>query len=199
MVQVRRVAWSLATGAVVALLVACGGSSATQSTSTVEPTKAFSPTATTAPSPTPSRAATSSPAGPAATPTRAAATPTRAALPTPTGAAATATPTPRATSTGTPAGGGSSQVIDIDVTSDPYLFIPDTFTFQVGKKYTLRFKAPKEAHTFTVAGLALDILIYPGQVTEQAVSFNDIGTYKLVCSIHEQLGQTGKVIVTQGP
>ncbi|MBI2166237.1 MAG: hypothetical protein HYU29_07555 [Chloroflexi bacterium] len=172
MIHMKKWLVMLAVGTLVVALTACGGSSEVGQPPTPTPTTAAVPTATL------SRAL------PTATPTR----------------APTATPTPSSVSTGTPpASGGSSQVIDIDITTDPYLFIPDTFRFLAGKKYTLRFKAPKEFHTFTVTGLGLDIQVYPGQVTERAVSFSDVGTYKLVCIIHEQLGQTGKVIVTQGP
>ncbi len=84
-------------------------------------------------------------------------------------------------------------------TSDPYIFVPDTFSFQTGKTYVLRFKAPKEIHTFTVTGLGLGIEIYAGQTTEQSVTFNDVGKFKLVCIPHEHLGMTGTVTVTRGP
>ena len=109
----------------------------------------------------------------------------------------TTTTTPQPAGTSTPASGGPAPVIDVAITTDPYLFIPETFTFQAGKTYLLRFKAPKEPHTFTVTGLALEILIFPDQVMERQVSFNDIGTYRLVCVYHESLGQIGKVIVTK--
>lgn len=89
--------------------------------------------------------------------------------------------------------------MNIDITSDPYIFVPDAFTFQAGKTYTLRFTPQKEPHTFTVSGLGLNVFINAGDTVEQQVTFVDIGTYKLVCVIHEQLGQIGKVIVTAGP
>ena len=203
---------------VAALLIAvnaCGGSASSGPTATATtaavPTRPVSPTATTVSPATPSATRTSAPAtavpqaSPSATPTRAAtavpqaspsATPTRAAT-APTVSAATSTP--RAVSTSIPASGAPSQVIEVDITSDPYLFIPDTFTFQAGKTYTLRFKPQKEPHTFTVAGLGLNVFINAGETVEQKVSFVDVGTYKLVCVIHEQLGQIGKVIVAPGP
>lgn len=196
-------------------LNACGGSPASQptatATSTAVPTREVNTAATTVATATPSATATRVPAtavsqaSPTATPTRPVsaatqpaptATPTRAAT-APT--ASTATPTPRPASTRTPASGAPSQVIDVDITTDPYLFVPDTFTFQAGKTYTLRIKPSKEPHTFTVAGLGLNIFINAGEAVEEQVSFSDIGTYKLVCVIHEQLGQIGKVIVTPGP
>ena len=191
----------LGAAALLVAINACGGSTtsvpAATATPTVVPTRGVSSTATTVPSATPPPTATRAPATATvqAAPT---ATPTRAATATPASAASTATPTPQTASTSTPAIGVSSQVIEVDITSDPYLFVPDTLTFQAGRTYTLRIKAPKEAHTFTVSGLALNIFIFPGQASEQLVSFTDVGTYKLVCTIHEPLGQTGKVIVTQG-
>lgn len=207
----------LGVAALIITVNACGGSTASEPTAaaapTAVPTRAVSPTATTVLVATPSPKATSAPAtaiaqtSPTATPARAAtatpagaaptaAAPTRAASATPVGAAS---PTPLPASTGTPASGVPSQVVEVDIISDPYIFIPDSFTFQAGRAYTLRFKPQKEPHTFTVAGLGLNIFINAGESLEQQVSFTDVGTYKLVCVIHEQLGQTGTVVVAPGP
>ncbi len=213
----------LAFAALLVALNACGGTAGSGPTATVAPTavptRAVSPTATTvpaaSPSPTATKATATSQAAPTATPTRAAATtppgtalssatPTRAASPTaaiaasPT-AASTAISTPQPASTSTPASAAPIPIIDVDITSDPYLFIPETITFQAGKTYTLRFKPQKEPHTFTVAGLGVNIFINAGETVQEKVAFTDIGTYKLVCVIHEQLGQIGKVIVAPGP
>ncbi len=121
--------------------------------------------------------------------------------PTPTNTpAATATVAPTAT---TPAddggtsgnGGATGTVISIEQTENPYLFIPDTFTFDVGTTYTLSFIAPNEFHTFTVRDLGIDIFIPPGVALEEVITPSTVGQFTLICVPHEGLGMVGTVTV----
>ncbi len=122
--------------------------------------------------------------------------------PTPTNTAtATATVAPTAT---TPAddggtsgngGGATGNVISIEQTENPYQFIPDTFTFDVGTTYTLSFVATNEFHTFTVRDLGIDIFINPGEALETPITPSTVGQFALICVPHEGLGMTGSITV----
>lgn len=120
---------------------------------------------------------------PTATPTKAAATPTKAA----------ASPTKAVT---TPSGGGG-EVVQVTLTDAPkYGFVPDKFSLQSGKTYTLQFNAPKEFHTFTVEALGIDIFINPNEAVKANVTPSKAGAFKLKCTPHEALGMIGQVTVS---
>lgn len=160
----------LVTGLVGAGLIACGGTS-------TAPTPTTPPASPTSVAPTPT--ATSTGSGPVATPT--------ATLPAPP-ATGGSTPTPTKES--------SSNVVQVRVSEAPYSFVPDTYSFQSGKTYTLQFNITMDFHTFTVADLGIDIYIEPGKAVTQEVTFTKPGTFKLVCTVHEGEGQVGSVIVS---
>ena len=113
------------------------------------------------------------------------------ATPTPTQAsAATATPTLSAGVT-EPAG----EVVNVQLTENPFTFNPADLTFEVGKAYTLSFQEPGEFHTFTVAELGISILINAGETVSEPVTFDQVGTFKLICVPHEGTGMVGTITV----
>jgi len=117
-----------------------------------------------------------------------------AASPTATQRAATPTTQAAATPTTQPVGGN---VVSIELTENPYRFIPDSFDFKVGQTYTLSFNMPLEFHTFTVDELGIDITIDAGQKVTMQITPDKAGTFRLVCIPHEALGMVGEVRVTQ--
>ena len=113
------------------------------------------------------------------------------ATPTPTQAsAATATPTQSAGTT--PPGG---EVVTIQLTENPFTFNPADLTFEVGKAYTLSFQAPGEFHTFTVEELGIGIFINARESVSEPVTFDQVGTFKLICVPHEGTGMVGTITV----
>lgn len=126
------------------------------------------------------------------TPTSASAvaTPTTVKVATPTTAPTGSTPTPSSSSTG-----ATGQVIQVKLNESPYSFDPKDYSFQVGKTYTLKFSTPAEFHTFTVADLGIDIYIDIGKSVQQVVTVSKTGTFRLICSVHEELDMVGSVTV----
>ena len=114
--------------------------------------------------------------------------------PTPTKAAATATPTPSASSTSS-GNTGNRETVSITIYDEPSSFFPTTFNFRKGNTYRLQFNAPEEFHTFTVAALGIDIFINPREAATKDITFDQVGTFRLVCLPHEAAGMTGQIIV----
>ena len=104
--------------------------------------------------------------------------------------AATATPTPPAGVT-EPVG----EVVNVQLTENPFTFNPADLTFEVGKAYTLSFQEPGAFHTFTVAELGISIFINAGETVSGPVTFNQVGTFKLICVPHEGTGMVGTITV----
>ncbi len=134
--------------------------------------------------------ATPTPGKAAAATTPVAAKPTA----TPTKAAAVATPTAVGSTALTT--GDTCEVVQVTMTENPYTFAPDTFSFQTGKTYTLQFNVPGEFHTFTLADLGIDIYVDAGRSVKQTVTFNKAGKFKLLCTVHQDIGMAGTVTVS---
>ncbi len=113
-------------------------------------------------------------------------TPTQASAP-------TATPTPTQDTGGTtpPAG----EVVSIQLTESPYTFNPDELTFEAGTAYTLSFQAPGEFHTFTVDELGINIFINARETINEPVTFDQVGSFELICTPHVGSGMKGTVTV----
>lgn len=113
--------------------------------------------------------------------------------PTPT----TPPPTPTtASDTGASDGNGGGEAVEVQLTETPYTFIPDSFNFETGKTYALEFNAPGEFHTFTVDALGIDIFINAGESVTEDVTFDQTGTFELICTPHIALGMTGEITVS---
>lgn len=122
-------------------------------------------------------------------------TPTNTATATATVAPTATTPADDGGTSGNGGDGATGNVINIEQTENPYLFIPDTFTFDVGTTYTLSFVATNEFHTFTVRDLGIDIFINPGEALETPITPSTVGQFALICVPHEGLGMTGSITV----
>ncbi len=119
---------------------------------------------------------------------------TAAPTATSTRAVATPTPVPSGTTDGSTTQG---EVVTVQITENPYRFVPDKLVFQAGKTYTLVFPGPRrDFHTFTVKDLGIDVLINPGGEEVRAqITPTKKGTFELVCTPHKGLGQVGTVTV----
>ncbi|MCL0044067.1 plastocyanin/azurin family copper-binding protein [Dehalococcoidia bacterium] len=119
------------------------------------------------------------------------------ATPTPTPTAAPASPTPTQVpqqSSGDSTGTG--EVVNVTHGENPYKFMPDSFDFELGKTYLLKFTPPGEFHTFTVKDMAIDMFINAGETTQLEVTPSQVGTFKLICVPHETSGMVGEIRVT---
>ena len=86
--------------------------------------------------------------------------------------------------------------IKVIQTENPYVFIPDTYEFELGKKYTLVFEPPGEFHTFNVDELGIEFFVNAGEEVRQEITPSTAGTFRLYCIPHESLGMVGQVTVS---
>ena len=100
--------------------------------------------------------------------------------------------------------GNGEQVHDgtpVEVTlADPggsgsYDFIPDEFAFSVGDKISFTLKSETEFHTFTIPALEIDEAVDGGEQQQYTFTFEEAGTYQLICVPHEALGMVGEIVV----
>jgi plastocyanin len=115
--------------------------------------------------------------------------------PTPTKAAAAATATP-ATASATKGSGVAGELIQVTHGENPYAFQPATVELKAGKPYTFDFSVPTEFHTFTVAGLGIDVFINANEKVTHNVTVDKIGEFDLICVPHMTMGMVGKVKVS---
>ena len=106
-----------------------------------------------------------------------------------------ATPTPTATRT--------PECVDDDIRvslQDPggsgkYVFGPSDLTFPAGETVTICIKAETEFHTFTVDDLGIDVSVGGGTTETLTFTFDQPGTFELICIPHEALGMKGTITV----
>ncbi len=79
--------------------------------------------------------------------------------------------------------------------SGAYLFNPTDLTFDVGETVSLALKSESEFHTFTVDGLGIDESIGGGETASLTFTFDEAGTFELICVPHEALGMVGTITV----
>jgi plastocyanin len=77
--------------------------------------------------------------------------------------------------------------------SGKYEFYPSNFTFNVGQEVKFELSSETEFHTFTVDDLDIDLGLEAEEIVEFTFTFNDAGTYDLVCLSHPEM--TGKIVV----
>ena len=77
--------------------------------------------------------------------------------------------------------------------SGKYEFYPSEFTFNVGQEVKFELSSETEFHTFTIDDLDIDLGLEAEEVIEFTFTFNDAGTYDLVCLSHPEM--TGKIVV----
>ena len=129
------------------------------------------------------------------------ATPARSSPPTippvPTAATATEQAGPTVGPTVVPNG----TLVDISLQdiggSGEYKFNPSEFTFSVGETVTFTLSSETEFHTFTVTDdtVDIDVDVDSGATETVSFTFNQAGTFQLICIPHERLGMVGTITV----
>ena len=79
--------------------------------------------------------------------------------------------------------------------SGEYVYDPAEFTFERGEEVTLVLTSEGEFHTFTVPDLEIDVHVDAWKTKALTFTFDEPGTFTLVCTPHETLGMTGVVTV----
>ncbi len=79
--------------------------------------------------------------------------------------------------------------------SGEYVYDPAEFTFERGEQVTLVMTSEGEFHTFTVPDLEIDVHVDAWKSKALTYTFDEPGTYELVCIPHETLGMTGVITV----
>jgi plastocyanin len=79
--------------------------------------------------------------------------------------------------------------------SGAYAFDPSEMTFNVGDTIEFTISAESEYHTFTVDELGIDAEADGGDSTTFSFTFNEAGSFALICIPHEALGMTGTITV----
>ncbi len=76
-----------------------------------------------------------------------------------------------------------------------YEFRPSEFTFTTGQTVEFVLRSESEFHTFTVDALDIDVSVEGGQTQRFTHTFNQAGTFELICIPHESLGMVGQITV----
>ena len=113
-------------------------------------------------------------------------------------------PVPVVLATPTPEGPRATSTVDgTQITVDlldndgrgPYAYEPADFSFSVGETVTFTLSAEAVYHTFTIDGTSFDIDVDVGEVKEVTFTFDEPGTYNLICIPHELNGMVGVITV----
>ena len=76
-----------------------------------------------------------------------------------------------------------------------YVYNPSEITVGTGKTVKFTLTAQEEFHTFTVDDLGIDLEVEAGDTQSITFTFDEPGSYDLICIPHESLGMVGKIIV----
>lgn len=110
-----------------------------------------------------------------------------------------ATSPPAAAATDVPAAAVEGTLVEVinhdQGGSGKYAFEPNEFSFAVGETVTFRMTAETEFHTFTVDQLEIDESADAGETVTFSLTFEEAGTFDLICIPHESLGMTGTITV----
>ena len=79
--------------------------------------------------------------------------------------------------------------------SGEYVYDPAEFAFGRGEQVTLVMASEGEFHTFTVPDLDIDVHVDAWKTKALTYTFDEPGTFELVCIPHETLGMTGVITV----
>lgn len=79
--------------------------------------------------------------------------------------------------------------------SGKYQFGPNEMTFGVGEVVTFTLSSETEFHTFTVDDLGIDVPMDPGSSETLTFTFDNPGTFQLICIPHEFQGMVGSITV----
>ena len=89
-------------------------------------------------------------------------------------------------------------VLDVDMRN--YVYEPGHFEFEVGETVEFRLISEDEPHTFTVKELGINWVVPRNEEPQvESFTFNEAGTYRLVCTVagHEGSGMVGKITVVE--
>ena len=78
----------------------------------------------------------------------------------------------------------------------PFEFGPADLSFAVGETVEFTLNAEFQFHTFTVEDLGIDEAVDGGETGTLSFTFDQPGTYTLICIPHEALGMVGTITVT---
>lgn len=95
------------------------------------------------------------------------------------------------------AGGGTPFTVDMEDIggSGEYRFDPADMTFSVGETVTFTLLSETEYHTFEVEELDIFEEVKAGDLHTFTFTFNEAGTYELLCVPHIQQGMIGTITV----
>ncbi len=88
----------------------------------------------------------------------------------------------------------------LDVNMRNYVYEPRSFEFKVDETVEFRLISEDEPHTFTVKDLGINWVVPKNEVPQvETFTFNEAGTYRLVCIVagHEGSGMVGKITVVE--
>lgn len=80
----------------------------------------------------------------------------------------------------------TSPVSTTTVTLADYSFIPGCTAAPTGSTLTVT-DGGSEAHTFTVKGTSIDVIVASGETTQVPLTGVPAGTYQVICTIHPQM------------
>ena len=75
--------------------------------------------------------------------------------------------------------------------SGSYIFDVADLTFSVGESVNFVLEAEGEFHTFTVEELGINVAVTAGSKEELSFTFDEAGTYALICVSHKAMGTMG--------
>ena len=95
--------------------------------------------------------------------------------------------------------GDSGTPVTVDLLDNdgrgPYSYEPADFSFSVGETVTFTLTAEAVYHTFTIDGTSFDIDVDVDEVKVVTFTFDEPGTYNLICIPHELNGMVGVITV----
>ena len=124
----------------------------------------------------------------------------RPSPPPPPSANAPAAPSPTAPSGSVP-GPGAGPVTEVTVKLNdsggrgPFVFDPVDLSFSAGEVVSFTFVGESQFHTFTVEELGIDVDVDGGETVSFDFTFDQSGTYTLICIPHQAQGMVGTITV----
>ena len=122
--------------------------------------------------------------------------PARPSPPTPPPASS---PAPTPTATPTPPSDGPAIDIKVGLNDSggpgPFFFDPVDLSFNAGDTVNFEFVGESQFHTFTVEELGIDVDVGGGETVNFEFTFDEPGTYTLICVPHQALGMVGTITV----
>ena len=77
----------------------------------------------------------------------------------------------------------------------PFSFDPAGLTFDAGETVEFTLVGESQFHTFTVEELGIDVNVNGGETVSFDYTFDEPGTYTLICIPHQALGMVGTITV----